>query len=88
MTAALIIAGCPRHTAYENFCPQCMTADDVTNQSLHPLGRCNHRCPSLEHHRSPSDVQRGTFGKSGILLYYPDGTTSADPLPEDEAGDP
>jgi hypothetical protein len=46
-----LIAGCPRHEHYDEACHLCVTAEDISNMSLHKLGLCTRRCKSMEHWR-------------------------------------
>lgn len=72
----IILARCPAHRAYQQGCPRCQTADDICNMSLHEHGQCNTRCKSMTHFESPHP-DHGVAGRGG-LVYYADGTTSAD----------
>lgn len=82
---SVVLAHCPGHADYSQICAYCQTAEDVTNQSLHPLGLCNRHCKSLDHYATPDRGDQGVMGKGG-LVYYADGTTSADrPLAVEDA---
>jgi hypothetical protein len=75
---SFLLATCPRHHHYDPGCAYCEAASDISNQSLHP-GGCDYRCKSTEHYKTDTPPDRGVAGKSGILYYYANGTTSADP---------
>lgn len=82
----VILADCPHRGHPQPRCPLCETAQNVTDMSLHAYGLCGRGCRSLSHLESPRERRReGVPGKSGILIYYPDGTTNADPLPAEAA---
>lgn len=76
-----VLMRCPLHREHVmDGCYLCATAIDLYNMQMHPLGLCNMKCRSLDHFKAPPGLakRQGTLGKSGILVYYPDGTTSAD----------